>query len=91
MLPSSAGSTLLAAPLIVIGGVIVVVFSFTTAGLGENNDHSDVAVLLNLTRYVPNDFTFISLPVNEMTSAGCRIVFTPLVRVAIVTESFCHS
>ena len=64
---------MLFAPLMVIGGVTVVVFSLTIAGFGENNDHSAVAVLLNLTLYVPNVFTFISFPVKEITCSGKQL------------------
>ncbi len=92
VLPSSEGNTLLFAPLMVIGedGELEL-FNFITAGFGDHADQAAEEVLLNLTRYVPNERTVISLPVNEIIEAPLTIVFTPFVRVAIVTPSFCHS
>ena len=92
MAPSTDGNTLLLAPFIVIAceGVLVL-FSFITAGLGENADHAADAVRLNRTRYVPKDRTVISFPVYEMIDVPLTMVLTPFVRVAMVTLSFCHS
>src|SRR5687768_17374673 len=90
-LPSNAGNTLLLAPLIVIGAVCVIPFTLTIAGFGEKTDHAAEAVRLNRTRKVPVVFTMISLPVKEVTCSDSTMVFTPLVRVAIVTPSRCHS
>ena len=92
MLPSTDGSTLLFAPLIVMGtDADVLLFDLITAGFGENSDHGDDAVLLKRTLYEPKERTVTSFPVKVMMDVPFTIVFTPFVRVAIVTPSFCHS